>query len=226
LPLDLLEFFVLTPLPGSEDHKVLLGKGAWMDPDLNKYDLDHRVSHHGKMSDTEWDDAYRAAWETYYSPEHIRTALQRCAANKRGRPRVLIRNLLWFHLTTRFEGVHPLEGGVFRMKSRRDRRSGLPVESPLAFYPRYWAESLYKVVGYLAAMRKHYKVLKEILGSPRRWDYTDVAIAPALESEVETLQLFNATTGGGTAVARKRRADAIRAGFAANTLPAAPASAS
>jgi hypothetical protein len=32
LPLDILEFFCLTPLPGSEDHKVLWEKGAWMDP--------------------------------------------------------------------------------------------------------------------------------------------------------------------------------------------------
>ena len=62
LPLDILEFFFLTPLPGSEDHKTLLKKGVWMDPDMNKYDLDHRVAHHPKMSDQEWEDAYRAAW--------------------------------------------------------------------------------------------------------------------------------------------------------------------
>ncbi len=43
LPLDILEFFFLTPLPGSEDHKVLLAKGVWMDRDINKYDLNHRV---------------------------------------------------------------------------------------------------------------------------------------------------------------------------------------
>ena len=46
LPLDILEFFFLTPLPGSEDHKVLWQKGVWMDDDLNKYDLNHRVAHH------------------------------------------------------------------------------------------------------------------------------------------------------------------------------------
>ena len=51
LPLDILEFFFLTPLPGSEDHKTLWSKGAWMDPDLNKYDLNHRVTHHARMSD-------------------------------------------------------------------------------------------------------------------------------------------------------------------------------
>ena len=83
LPLDVLEFFFLTPLPGSEDHKTLLQKGVWMDPDINKYDLDHRVSHHPKMSDAEWEEAYRAAWDAYYTPEHIRTILQA----RRGRSR-------------------------------------------------------------------------------------------------------------------------------------------
>jgi radical SAM superfamily enzyme YgiQ (UPF0313 family) len=86
LPLDILEFFFLTPLPGSEDHKVLLQKSIWMDPDMNKYDLNHRVSHHSTMSDAEWEDAYRAAWSAFYTPEHVRTILRRSAAYKLGRP--------------------------------------------------------------------------------------------------------------------------------------------
>ena len=44
LPLDILEFFFLTPLPGSEDHKVLYHKGVAMDPDMNKYDLEHVIT--------------------------------------------------------------------------------------------------------------------------------------------------------------------------------------
>ena len=86
LPVDILEFFFLTPLPGSEDHTVLLQKRVWMDPDVNKYDLNHRVSHHGKMSDWEWEEAYRAAWDAFYTPEHIRTILRRTAAHPLGRP--------------------------------------------------------------------------------------------------------------------------------------------
>ena len=65
LPLDILEFFCLTPLPGSEDHKVLSQKGAWMDPDMNKYDLEHVVADHPKMTREEWHDVYRNAWEMY-----------------------------------------------------------------------------------------------------------------------------------------------------------------
>ena len=50
LPLDALEFFVLTPLPGSEDHKILFEKNVWMDPDMNKYELEHVVTAHAKMT--------------------------------------------------------------------------------------------------------------------------------------------------------------------------------
>ena len=46
MPLDVLEFFFLTPLPGSEDHKVLRSKGVPLDPDLNKYDLEHALTPH------------------------------------------------------------------------------------------------------------------------------------------------------------------------------------
>ncbi len=39
LQLDILELFILTPLPGSEDHLNLWKQGVWMDSDLNKYDV-------------------------------------------------------------------------------------------------------------------------------------------------------------------------------------------
>ena len=131
LPLDILEFFFLTPLPGSEDHKVLSKKGVWMDPDMNKYDLNHRVSHHSKMSDAEWEEAYRAAWLTFYTPDHVRTILRRSAACKIGRPNTTLSTILWFYLMILFENVHPLEGGAFRLKFRRDRRHGLQARKPV-----------------------------------------------------------------------------------------------
>ena len=65
------------PLPGSEDHKVLWQKGTWMDPDMNQYDLNNRVTHHPAMTDSEWEGAFNAAWESFYSLDHIRTVLRR-----------------------------------------------------------------------------------------------------------------------------------------------------
>ncbi len=211
LPLDILEFFFLTPLPGSEDHKILWTKGIWMDPDMNKYDLNHRVAHHPKMSDTEWEDAYRAAWHAYYTPDHIRTILRRSAACKLGRPGTTLSTILWFYLMVLFEGVHPLEGGALRLKFRRDRRYGMPRENVLVFYPRYWGETLIKMWRYWSVYRQCKAILDETLAAPDRWTYSDLAIAPPEADEFDALDLYHATEGGEAALARKRRDDAIRA---------------
>ena len=45
---------------------------------------------------------------------------------------------------------------------------------------------------------------------PNRWTYTDLAIAPPREDELDTLDLYHATSGGEAALARQRRHDAIR----------------
>ena len=73
----MLEFNILTPLPGSEDHKVLWSKGVDMDADLNKYDLEHVVTDHPKMTRAELEAIYQEAWSLYYTPEHIETLLRR-----------------------------------------------------------------------------------------------------------------------------------------------------
>ena len=220
LPLDILEFFYLTPLPGSEDHKVLLEKGVWMDGDLNKYDLNHRVSHHGKMSDREWEDAYRSAWDVFYTPEHIRTILKRAAASPIGRPKTTLTTILWFRLMTLYENVHPLEGGGFRLKFRRDRRHGMEIESPFVFYPRYAAETLAKLWRYWRFYRQCAATIREVLAAPDRYTYTDLAIAKPDAQEFENLDLYRATAGGGAAVERMRRGDAIRVSEAKAPLAA------
>jgi hypothetical protein len=211
LPLDILEFFVLTPLPGSEDHKTLWSKGEWMDGDLNKYDLNHRVTHHVRMSDDEWDEAYRAAWTNYYTPEHMRTIMRRAAAHPLGRPGTALTTMLWFKLMVLYEAVHPLEGGAFRLKFRRDRRHGMKLESRFVFYPRYAAEIVVKAWRYFRVYRDAMRSLKQVLAAPDRWTYTDLAIAPPLEDELDTLDLYHVTSGGEAAVARSRRDDAARA---------------
>jgi hypothetical protein len=183
-----------------------------MDADMNKYDLNHRVSHHPKMSDAEWEAAYRAAWAAYYTPEHVRTILRRSAACRLGRPDTTLSTILWFYLMINFEAVHPLEGGALRLKFRRDRRNGLPRENPLWFYPRYVGETLGKAWRYWRVYKRFKAELDAALASPERWTYSDLAIAPPEADEFDALDLYHATSGGEAALARKRRDDAIRAG--------------
>src|SRR5215831_11900809 len=80
LPGDFLEFFCLTPLPGSEDHRGLVKAGIAFDSDLNKYDLNHVTTAHPRMSREEWEHTYRSAWQRYYTIDHIETVLRRVAS--------------------------------------------------------------------------------------------------------------------------------------------------
>src|SRR5262249_1076399 len=156
---------------------------------INKYDLNHRVSHHAGMSDREWEDAYRAAWHAFYTPEHVRTILRRSAAVRSGRPKTTLSTILWFLLMIHFEGVHPLEGGAFRLKFRRARRHGRPIESRFVFSPRYAGEILRKAWGYWSVYRHARNTLNEVLAAPDRWTYQDVAVRPASPDEFEELDL-------------------------------------
>jgi hypothetical protein len=175
LPVDLLEFFILTPLPGSADHKHLHTDGAWMDPDMNKYDLEHVTAHHPVMSDAEWQALYRDAFDQYYSPEHIERLFRRAKASGI-KPVRLVNHVLQFYFTFRQEKVHPLQGGFMRRKIRTQRRSGLPRENPLLFYPRrLWefADTHVKLVAfYLFLHRVRKRVERD--SAP----YTDPALSP------------------------------------------------
>ena len=125
LPLDMLEFNILTPLPGSEDHKVLWKKGVDMDADLNKYDLEHAVTDHPRMKRLELEAIYQEAWSIYYTPEHIETLLRRAIVTDI--PLLsFIKVLVQFTTMMQVEKVHPLQSGLFRLKHRSERRPGLP----------------------------------------------------------------------------------------------------
>jgi hypothetical protein len=139
LSVDLLEFFILTPLPGSADHQQLSKNGVWMDPDMNKYDLEHVTTGHSTMSAAEWQATYREAFELYYSPAHIERMFRRAKASGI-KPVRLVNHVLQFYFTFMQEKVHPLQGGFFRRKVRTQRRPGLPLENPMVFYPRRLAE--------------------------------------------------------------------------------------
>ena len=108
------------------------------------------------------------------------------------------------------EHLHPLEGGLFRLKYRRDRRKGMPVENPLVFYPKYAWEIASKIGQYGSMIWGSYKLLRRVERDPNSASYTDLAITPPAADEMETLAMFQETSGGEAAVAKKRREDELR----------------
>jgi radical SAM superfamily enzyme YgiQ (UPF0313 family) len=209
LPLDVLEFFILTPLPGSEDHRRMHEAGEWMDPDLNKYNLHHRVSHHPRMSDEEWDEAYHAAWKAYFTWDHMETVARRHARLPANRPKKALQYLNEFKMIYEIEGLHALEGGIVRRKRRRARRPSFRREPALTFYPRHLAGSVAKIFRYVREYRKEKALIERILADPERYDYTDIALQPPTAGEFESLGLFQDTDGGTAAVAKKLRQDSM-----------------
>jgi hypothetical protein len=204
LPLDILEFFCLTPLPGSEDHKKLLLSGIPMDPDMNKYDLLHVTTGHPLMSKTEWERAYRLAWDTYYTPEHIETVLRRAAASRLNASTMLYL-LLWFSGSMALEGVHPLESGLIRRKVRRDRRPGFPIEPALLFYPKYISELIGKHIKFVRKYWKMYKFSRTLKRDPHAREYMDTALSPVAGSDLDLLEMFQVTEAARTVAAKARQ---------------------
>jgi hypothetical protein len=184
LPVDLLEFFYLTPLPGSEDHKRLYQAGIEMDNDLNKYDLNHAVTGHASMSKKEWEDTYRDAWKTYYTDEHIETVLRRAIATGTSPGKTMF-FITWFKGCIGIEGIHPLEGGFFRRKVRTNRRSSKRLENPLVFYPKYFFESLTKQVKWISLYLHLRLIYRKVRRDPARYDYMDTALEPVTDHEDE-----------------------------------------
>lgn len=190
LPVDLLEFFYLTPLPGSEDHLKLHRAGAPLDPDLNKYDLNHICTTHPKMSREEWDRAYKAAWQRYYTIEHVEKVMRRVAMTKANASNALFL-ITWFMGSINIEHIHPLESGFLRLKFRRDRRSGFAIEPMWSFYPRYFAEVASKLVRWTHLYFKLRRIYLQIKVDPHRYTYTDTAMTAVADDEAATHELFN-----------------------------------
>jgi radical SAM superfamily enzyme YgiQ (UPF0313 family) len=191
LPLDVLQFYFLTPLPGSEDHQKLHQRGVPMEPDMNKYDLEHACTAHPIMSKETWEKVYRDSWERYYTDEHIETVLRRAYAS--GMPMAKVSSMLTL-LSGSFaiERIHPMQFGFVRRKIRSQRRSGMPIESPLVFYPRRLVEVVQTTARWVNRFQKHRRLRKRIVADPTAKAYMDHALVPPATngSQDEIVQLY------------------------------------
>ena len=204
LPLDVVEFFCLTPLPGSEDHQALWNKGVAMEPDLNRYDTEHACAPHPTMSGQEWEAIYHEAWSLYYTPAHMKTLLRRTAATG-GPMGSLVKLLFTFSTTDRLEKVHPLQSGIFRLKHPSERRPGLPRESSWVFWPRFVWESFSKHAIMAGTIGRLLLWKMAIARDPKARAYMDQALTPVRDDEDVTLDLLTKTSGARAAVAHIKK---------------------
>ncbi|MGC1657444.1 MAG: radical SAM protein [Candidatus Acidiferrales bacterium] len=138
-------FFMLMPLPGSRDHFLMSRRGEWMHPDFNQYDSHHAVTVHPHLKNGSWEDLYREAWQRFYSFENMKAILQRCP--RRDYWNNFLR-FVWYKNSIQTEGRHPMMCGFFRLKGRKNRRPGYPIESRWG----YTASRAREIRAHLAAM--------------------------------------------------------------------------
>jgi radical SAM superfamily enzyme YgiQ (UPF0313 family) len=125
---DQASFFMLTPLPGSHDHREMKRRGDWMDPDFNKRDSFHATINHPLMNAEEWTEAYEDAWKTFYSKENMIKALSKWTDTPKNYWN-LMAIFFWYKNAALIEKQHPMVAGFFRLKDRKVRRPGYSVDS-------------------------------------------------------------------------------------------------
>ena len=156
------------------------------------------------MSRAEWQGIYDEAWSLYYTPDHMKTLLRRAAATK-----VPMRSmgtlLMLFATTMPLEKVHPLQGGILRLRHPSERRPDMKPEAAWRFWPRFVGSVAYKFVVIMITLVRVRVWRWAIERDPRKLSYMDQALTPVTDDDDETLDLMTKTTGGMASVAHARK---------------------
>ena len=179
LPIEFVVFFMMTPLPGSQDHLDNYLKGVPMAKEMNDYDTTRPCAEHPRMSRDELMRAYQDAWKSFYSREHVETILKR---RKDRRQKNVARDMIWFRSAVFVEGLHPFLFGIFRIKGRKRRSPKFPTESiPVYYCRRTWDIASWTIRMLIIFIEVKYLSFKANRG--RNNDYMDITITP--EAPVE-----------------------------------------
>lgn len=161
IPMDIFQFSILTPLPGSKDHKNLVENGTAMEQDFNRYDFVHAIVDHPEMSRKEWEGLYERVWYLYYSDRHIEKILRETAYAGISISEVFS-TILFFYCAIKYEKTHQLESGVFRRKIRTNRRYGMPIEPRMSFFVKRVKEVIRTQLGFAITFWRFRKLLKKV----------------------------------------------------------------
>ncbi|MDR3110692.1 MAG: radical SAM protein [Planctomycetaceae bacterium] len=195
---DLVSFFMLTPLPGSVDHKNMIEQNVWLDPDFNKYDSFHETYIHPNMKPGEWMTAARAAYAEFYTKENIVKILRR---TRREHYWLTFWNLIWYRYSGVFSGTHPMMTGFFRQKDRLDRRPCFATEGFFQFQWRWLKDFVFDSMSYIKLFFE-FQEIWFLTRNPHVEKVTEVVVEMPADAPLEP----NSTVYGNLKVSRRRLA--------------------
>ncbi len=135
-------FFIMTPLPGSEDHTQLKQNNTWVDSDLNKYDSFHVTMQHQHMTNNELMSAYKNAWASFYSSNNMIEILKRVSRENYWE---VFMKCLFYKNSIFIENGHPMLEGIIRLKDRLQRRPGYKIDTPLRHFIKQIKDNFHKM---------------------------------------------------------------------------------
>lgn len=139
-------FYILTPLPGSEDHQDWWKERRWMHPDFNTYDSNHVAVAPKSMTVEELAQTHRNVWEWFYSTEHMASVLKGWQKDRKHYWGQLF-FYAWYLYASRVEKLHPMNCGFWTVRNRHDRRPMFSKESFVEFWWHETKRAVQRVVG-------------------------------------------------------------------------------
>src|SRR5713226_6125101 len=125
LGFDMVSFFIMTPLPGTEDQVRYAKDGDIIDWDFNNLDSQHVTLRHDKLDRHQWMEAYNDAYRGFYTLGGL-LKMVFSVAGGRGLScetrRALMRQWTYYFFSYR-QGRHPMVGGVWQILRRDVRRN-------------------------------------------------------------------------------------------------------
>jgi radical SAM superfamily enzyme YgiQ (UPF0313 family) len=127
---DMVSFFIMTPLPGTEDQIRYAKQGQITDWDFNNLDSQHVTLQHDKLDQGLWMQAYSEAFKGFYSPWQLLKSLFTVAGGNglsAAARRAVLRQFSYYFFSYR-QGRHPMVGGVWQIRRRDLMRAAISDE--------------------------------------------------------------------------------------------------
>ncbi|MFN3604945.1 MAG: B12-binding domain-containing radical SAM protein [Leptonema sp. (in: bacteria)] len=115
-------FFILTPLPGSIDHKKMLEENQIHNFDFNFYDSFHLVWNHKNFSPKKMEETFFLIWQQFYSFKNIIKRIYKLSNLSFSMAENMLGNYLWYKYSIIVHKLHPMVCGFHRKKSFSERR--------------------------------------------------------------------------------------------------------
>ncbi len=133
---DIVSFFIMTPLPGTEDQVRFTKENAIIDWDFNQLDSQHVTLKHDLLDKESWMRAYRDAFMGFYTlPRLLHTVFTVSSGRNLGAEARLsvMRQFLYYFFSYRM-GRHPMVGGIWQIRRRDVRRAVITDEEARRHY--------------------------------------------------------------------------------------------